>query len=158
HVKNGTDIEGIPEKKTRLNRVITISAEPQDKTKSVELHLDTDKGSWELTCLPVPTPTPAPAASPVIVLAKDFNPTKSKNVALGGPNKVYGADVLLNAPPYKNAKDSAEFDFNVPSGGTYKLYAEYAVTRDLQGPSRPVQIVLNGLAVMSKALKDPTGC
>lgn len=76
------------------------------------------------------------------------------NVALGGPNNVYGADVLLNGYPYdRPAPNGATWEFRVARGGTYLLKAEYAAFE-----SRPVRVLLNGNLVFSEALAATTGC
>lgn len=75
------------------------------------------------------------------------------NVALGGPNNVYGTDVLLNAPPYRETSNGATWEFNVSRGGTYLLKVEYAAAAP-----RPVRISINGKLAFSDALGAPTGC
>lgn len=90
----------------------------------------------------------------ITVLAKDFDVANSQNVALGGPSNTYGADVLLNAPPYGDVPNRAYFRFIVPKGrgGAYQLDAEYAAM-----VSRPVYINLNGVPLRNK-LSATTGC
>ena len=75
---------------------------------------------------------------------------RGTNVALS-PN-VYGADLLLNAPPYGDAANAAEWDFNVPVAGTYELFAEYAAL-----VSRPVSIAFNGTVKFPNAMSAATG-
>jgi formylglycine-generating enzyme required for sulfatase activity len=64
----------------------------------------------------------------------------------------YGADTLMNAPPYTAADNAAEWDFNVATAGKYELFATYA-----SGESRPVSISFNGKVVFSNALSAATG-
>jgi hypothetical protein len=92
---------------------------------------------------------------PITVLAKNFDPKGSLNVALGGPNNSYGADVLLNAPPYTARPNTATYNFMVPQrrAGKYRLDVEYAAQQ-----SRPVAIYLNGKLVAKNALSATTGC
>jgi hypothetical protein len=95
-------------------------------------------------------------AWPVItVLAKNFYPAASKDVALGGPNNIYGADVVLNAPPYTARPNVAAYNFVVPQrrAGKYRLDVEYAAQQ-----SRPVAIYLNGKLIAKRALAATTGC
>jgi hypothetical protein len=90
----------------------------------------------------------------ITVLASSYDKANSQNVALGGPSSSYGADVLLNAPPYQDVPDRAYFRFIVPKGkgGAYQLEAEYAAM-----VSRPVYINVNGQAMPNK-LAATTGC
>ncbi len=90
----------------------------------------------------------------IIVLAKDFDPANSQNVALGGPSGTYGVDVLLNAPPYGNVSNRAYFRFIVAKsrGGTYQLDAEYAAMA-----ARPVYINVNGKP-LPNSMSATTGC
>ncbi len=90
----------------------------------------------------------------ITVLASSYDKANSQNVALGGPSSTYGADVLLNAPPYQDVPDRAYFRFIVPKGrgGAYQLDAEYAAM-----VSRPVYINVNGQAMPNK-LAATTGC
>jgi hypothetical protein len=64
----------------------------------------------------------------------------------------YGADALMNAPPYGPADNSAEWDIIVPATGQYELFATYA-----SGESRPVSIAFNGGVVFNAALAGSTG-
>lgn len=100
---------------------------------------------------PPPAPPPPPRRVTVTVPASAF--MQPANVALGGPNNVYGADVLLNAPPYGEAHNGATWEFRVARGGTYLLKAEYAAAQ-----ARPVRIIINGAEVIPAALAAPTGC
>ena len=90
----------------------------------------------------------------ITVLAKDFNAPNSLNVALGGPSNAYGADVLLNAPPYQDVPNRAYYRISVPRGrgGTYQLDVEYAAM-----VSRPVTINVNGKN-LPNSLSATTGC
>ena len=56
----------------------------------------------------------------VVVPAADF--VRGENVALSAEG--YGADTLMNAPPYLAAANAAEWDFTVATAGTYELFAE----------------------------------
>jgi hypothetical protein len=64
----------------------------------------------------------------------------------------YGADAVMNAPPYGAADNSAEWDFAVPVAGRYELFATYA-----SGESRPVMISFDANLVFSNALATSTG-
>ena len=90
----------------------------------------------------------------VVVLAKDYIPAQSTNVALGGPNNIYGADVLLNAPPYQDVNNTATFRFVVPKGrgGRYNLFVEYAALSP-----RPTNIMVNS-KFFPTAMNAATGC
>lgn len=90
----------------------------------------------------------------ITVLAKDFDRATSSNVALGGPNNMYGATVLLNAPPYDAVANVAFINFTVPrgGGGQYRIYAEYAAAQ-----ARPVTIKI-GTKTITNAMNTATGC
>jgi hypothetical protein len=88
--------------------------------------------------------------STITIPASEF--LRPLNVALGGPNNMYGADVLLNAPPYQDRPNRAEYEFNA-AGGTYLLKVEYAAEE-----VRPVNIYINGDVAIPNALAAPTGC
>ena len=75
---------------------------------------------------------------------------RGTNVALSANG--YGADAVMNAPPYGEAANAAEWDFNVPVAGTYELFAEYAAAL-----SRPVTIAFNGTVKFTNALATVTG-
>ncbi len=87
----------------------------------------------------------------ISVAASDF--MRPLNVALGGPGNIYGADVLLNAPDYKNVPNSADFEFTANAEGVYLLKVEYAAAHE-----RSVQILINGEVAIPNALGAPTGC
>ena len=76
---------------------------------------------------------------------------RATNVALSTSGQ-YGADALLNAPPYNDVPNAAEWDFNVPVTGSYQLLATYA-----SGESRPSQISFNGTQVFANAIGTTTG-
>lgn len=90
----------------------------------------------------------------ITVLAKNFDAPNSLNVALGGPSNTYGADVLLNAPPYQDVPNRAYYRISVPRGrgGVYQLDVEYAAM-----VSRPVTITVNGKTLTNR-LAATTGC
>jgi serine/threonine protein kinase len=94
---------------------------------------------------------PLPPRTTVVVQAADF--IQPLNVALGGRNNMYGADVLLNGPPYADVPNAATWRVIVARGGVYVFKAEYAAEE-----SRPVRILINGKLVFSSALAAPTGC
>jgi Subtilase family/Lectin C-type domain len=75
---------------------------------------------------------------------------RGTNVALS--TNGFGVDTLENAPPYGEAANAAEWDFNVPVAGTYELFAEYAAAE-----SRPVNIAFNGTVKFTNALAATTG-
>jgi hypothetical protein len=93
----------------------------------------------------------------IVVLATQY--VRGENVALASPSDgsaaIYGADVLLNAPPYHNRHNKAEFDFDVSKGksGRYRLKVEYAAAG-----SRPVRLILDGRIIAGSALWATTGC
>lgn len=91
------------------------------------------------------------AKTPITIPAADY--VRPLNVALGGPNNTYGADVLLNGPPYNDRPNRADYEFNASAGGTYLLKVEYAAA-----DARPVRILLNGDVAIADALGSPTGC
>lgn len=97
-------------------------------------------------------PVEKPKAKTLItVAAAEF--VRPLNVALGGLNNTYGADVLLNGPPYNDRPNRADYEFNASAGGTYLLKVEYAAAAE-----RPVRISLNGEVAIADALGSPTGC
>lgn len=71
------------------------------------------------------------------------------NVALSANG--YGADTLMNAPPYGAVANAAEWVINAPPG-RYELFATYA-----SGLSRPVTISFDGTTVFTNALAAVTG-
>lgn len=85
---------------------------------------------------------------PINISATTF--VRGTNVALSAIG--YGADTLMNAPPYGTAVNAAEWDFNVPVAGKYELFVEYAAAL-----SRPVTIAFNGAIKFTSALTDITG-
>ena len=72
------------------------------------------------------------------------------NVALSANG--YGADAVMNAPPYGAAANAAEWDIIVPRAGKYELIAVYAAAL-----SRPVTISFNGAVAFPGALATTTG-
>jgi Concanavalin A-like lectin/glucanases superfamily len=95
----------------------------------------------------VPVEVPA-AAGTINLPATSF--VRGENVALSANG--YGADTLMNAPPYGNTANAAEWDFTVATAGTYELFAEYAAAL-----SRPVVISFNGAVKFNSALSAVTG-
>ena len=87
---------------------------------------------------------------PIIINIPATAFVRGTNVALS--TNGYGADTLANAPPYGEAANAAEWDFNVPMAGTYELVAEYAAA-----VSRPVTIAFNGAVKFPNALATVTG-
>lgn len=65
----------------------------------------------------------------------------------------YGADVLMNAPPYERGPNAAEFEVRPSSPGSYQFAVRYA-----SADSRPVVVAVNGRTVNVNALAAPTGC
>lgn len=135
--------------------------EPDTSTRQIVLTAEI-MGTADTLALPRAFPPAEPPKPSVIgakpktrmqitVPAADF--VRPLNVALGGPNNTYGADVLLNGPPYNDRPNRAEFEFNASAGGTYLLKVEYAAA-----DARPVRILLNGEVVIAEALGSPTGC
>jgi hypothetical protein len=99
-----------------------------------------------------PTPVdPLPEHRTITITASAF--LRPLNVALGGPRNIYGADVLLNGPPYHNVPNRVEYEFTASSAGTYLLKVEYAAL-----VARPVRVSLNGEVAVEGALASPTGC
>ena len=112
-------------------------------------------GTTPLGSFPVVVSAATVASSAIDIPATAF--VRGVNVALGnnggtGLNDGYGADTLLNAPPYTSMPNAAEWDFNVSTSGQYELFAEYAAL-----VSRPVTISINGSLVFSSALSNATG-
>jgi serine/threonine protein kinase len=60
---------------------------------------------------------PLPPRTTVVVQAADF--VQPLNVALGGRNNMYGADVLSNGPPYADVPNAASWRVIVARGGVY---------------------------------------
>ena len=71
------------------------------------------------------------------------------NVALSANG--YGADTLMNAPPYGTVANAAEWVIKAPPG-RYELFATYA-----SGLSRPVTISFDGTTMFTNALAAGTG-
>lgn len=92
--------------------------------------------------------TTAPVAGNIDLPATSY--LRGTNVALSVNG--YGADALMNAPPYIDVPNAAEWDFVVPVTGSYQLFAIYA-----SGESRPSQISFNGTQVFANALSSTTG-
>lgn len=65
----------------------------------------------------------------------------------------YGANVLMNAPPYESGPNAAEFEVRPTAPGSYQFAVRYA-----SADSRPVAVSLNGKTVNANALAAPTGC
>ena len=65
----------------------------------------------------------------------------------------YGQGVILNAPPYSDRPNCAEYDFAAPAAGVYRLEIEYAAAEP-----RPVRVSVNGRLITEAALADATGC
>jgi hypothetical protein len=76
------------------------------------------------------------------------------NVALSTANE-YGADTLMNAPPFASVSNAAEWAITIPAtGGKYQLYSTYAADAN-----RAVTISFNaGAVVFNNALGTTTGC
>lgn len=87
-------------------------------------------------------------AGRIIIEAASF--VKGEGVAMSANG--YGADALMNGPPYSAVANAAEWAFNVPISGRYELFAEYAAA-----VSRPVTISFNGLVKFRNALAAGTG-
>ena len=111
-----------------------------------------------ITLEPPPSEVPpfvkqeAPRPKIIIVNASEFDRSASINVDLAsGTAAVFGDGVLLNAPPYGHRRNAAEWKFDVPVAGVYKLQIEYA-----SGEWRPVSIRINGQPWMESALGTPT--
>ena len=95
----------------------------------------------------VPVEVPA-AAGTIDLPATSF--VRGEGVALSANG--YGPDTLMAAPPYVSAPNAAEWDFTVPTAGTYELFAEYAAAQ-----SRPVVISFNGVVKFNNSLSMVTG-
>lgn len=135
--------------------------EPDTSTRQIVLTAEI-LGSADVLALPRAFPRAEPAKLPaplekrkvksqISFAAADF--VRPVNVALGGPNNMYGADVLLNGPPYNDRENGADYEFNASAAGTYLLKVEYAAAH-----ARPVRILLNGDLAIVDALGAPTGC
>lgn len=86
--------------------------------------------------------------TPLNIPATSF--LRGTNVALSVNG--YGADTLMNQPPYGEVPNAAEWDINVPATGTYELFAEYAAA-----VSRPVTISFNGSVAFTNSMGTVTG-
>jgi hypothetical protein len=85
----------------------------------------------------------------ITVRAVDF--VSGRDVAAAsGQVAVYG-DVLLNAPPFNDRPNAAEWRITTPSGGRYRFEVEYA-----SGDPRPVRVLVNGDVERESALNAPT--
>jgi Lectin C-type domain len=91
----------------------------------------------------------------IVIPAASF--TNGQNVAVGVAacgGGGYGASVLLTAPPCTGSPlGAADFVFNAPSAGAFRLFADYAA-----GESRPMRLKINGAQVTANGLADVTGC
>lgn len=90
--------------------------------------------------------------TPETIIINAVNYYKGTNIAPGGPDNVYGEDVILNAPPYNSINNAAEYRIEVESDGYYKLFIEYAAAS-----SRPVDIYINEALAIRDALSKTTG-
>ncbi|GEM_PF-5797248 len=77
---------------------------------------------------------------------------RGQNVARGPLPNLYGSDVLMNAPPFHDAPNAAEFDIYIPAGGNYKLSVRLAAAEP-----RPVDVFVNGTLAIPGALNISTG-
>ena len=78
---------------------------------------------------------------------------RGEDVAMAsGTALVYGADALMNAPPYTSRPNAAEWDFSLVIEGSYTLFATYAA-----GASRPCSVLFNGDLTFPDALATVTG-
>lgn len=93
--------------------------------------------------IPVPPPT-----TTIAIPATAF--VRGTNVALSANG--FGADAVMNAPPYGSAPNAAEWDIVVPTAGRYELFANYAAAL-----SRPVTISFGGVVKFTNALSAVTG-
>ena len=128
------------------------------------------------TVVPTPAPTPADrperpesppadvsdddptgddpgAAQPGTITIRAIDIVRGCDVApASGVTAIYGQGVLINAPPYTERPNCAEYSFIAPSSGNYRLEIEYAAAQ-----SRPVQVTLNGVLVNQSAIAQITG-
>lgn len=162
HIQNGT-IEGANQVQVQLQGASEkpFIVVPDSSTQQIVLTAEI-LGSADTLALPRAFPRAEPPELPILapkpkvksqitIAAADF--LRPLNVALGGPNNVYGADVLLNGPPYNDRPNRADYEFNAAAAGTYMLKVEYAAAE-----VRSVTILLNGDVAISDALGTPTGC
>lgn len=162
-IKNAK-INGLNEVQARLEGASARAfiVEPDISDKQIVITAEIAGAANDITLprsFPVAGPSPArlqkstPAARTTIVVpASEF--VRPVNVALGGPpNANYGADVLLNAPPYPARPNAAEFEFSTIRGGDYQLKIEYASLSP-----RPAKILLNGEIAIENAMAASTGC
>ena len=133
----------------------TLAEDPSGNVRTMHVEFAAaTKAACEASIDPLPAPTVTgvgvvPTATATInIPATAF--VRGTNVALS--TNGYGADTLANAPPYGEAANAAEWDFNVPMAGTYELVAEYAAA-----VSRPVTIAFNGAVKFPNALATVTG-
>lgn len=96
------------------------------------------------------SPTPQAPATDIEIPAATY--ARGQNVARGPLPNLYGADVLMNAPPFNDVPNAAEFDVFIPVPGRYTLSFRYAAA-----VSRPIDIFVNGELAVSEALNAPTG-
>jgi hypothetical protein len=126
----------------------TILCQRSDPSKSVDIEVNFTPGGGRSLFVPAVVPSQPPPPRSIIQFPVT-RITRSTNVEVGGGlAKAYGADVLHNAPPYKQPRpNTAEFDFDVDVGGKYRLEIEYAALE-----SRPVEISINGSVVAGAGL------
>jgi len=128
----------------------------RDATRSLLVTLTLEGGSSRTITVSATPKIPVIAPPPkiqVVLLAPQY--VRGVNVALAnGPDgsaAVYGSDVLLNAPPYHDRYNKAEWDFDISTPGRYKIKVEFAAAH-----ARPVRMHLNGKLIADSALWQTT--
>jgi hypothetical protein len=89
------------------------------------------------------------ASQAIVVPVSSFLPT-SRDVAIY-PDTCQGG-LLLNAPPYTNRPNAAEWSVPITTAGNYRIEVEYAAAL-----SRPVEALVDGVMVNGNALAGTTG-
>lgn len=92
----------------------------------------------------------APQSEEIIVLATEV--TGGTKIAVGPLAHVYGADVLMNGPPFGETANAATFLVDAEVGGDYLLEIRKA---DAEG--RPLNVIINGSTQLVSAAPDRTG-
>ncbi|WP_299854650.1 hypothetical protein [uncultured Roseobacter sp.] len=98
-------------------------------------------------------PPPKPEARQTLVIGANQYVTSVNVAPASGIVAAYGNGVILNASPYNSRPNSVTYHIDLPFGGTYEMWAEYAAAH-----ARPLQVTLNGDSAIGGAFPSATGC
>ena len=87
-----------------------------------------------------------------IVVVPATEATTFLHTAIGPVPHAYGADVLMNAPPFGEVANAAAFQVEVKSGGEYSMEIRLAAAE-----GRPIDVVVNGELQLERVAGSVTG-